>query len=654
MKQTKLYIIVLMCSAVMMALSAAAFAQTPRLRASNSQVRSLLSRIDSETSAFRDLMDTAAPSTFNNANGDERILDLVGNLQTSVQTVRSTFNSRRTMGAELTDLLDRAGRVDRFVTRNRLTGRNRSQWNILKSDINTLARYYQITWNWQQASTANIPPATNPYTATDYQLRSLIGRIETKTNSFRRAMNISLDNSAINNTNREDSVNAYVRDFENATDRLKESFNGRRSTAADATEVLNRGLFIDRFMANNRQSRSAMLEWSSLRSDLNTLATYYSLSWNWNQQLPTYPIDQYPTDRGGNGRIENRLTGTYRLNTSMSDNVRNVVDNSVRTYPADQQDRVRRGLERRLASPEMIAIQLVGRSVTLASSAAPQVTFDADNVARSETNDRGRTVKTTSTLDNNGLMISYEGDRANDFYVTFSPGMNGRLNVSRRLFLENQNKTITVSSVYDRVSDVAQWSTVNSGPVVSDTPVGVGDFFIPNGTRISARLRGTISTAASQSGDRFTMDVVAPGQYNGAVIEGRVSQAANSGRISGRANVSVDFDTITMNGRTYRFAGIVNSVTAVNGDSVSVNNEGQVRDSNQTTKTVTRAGIGAVIGAIIGGLAGGGQGAAIGAGVGAGAGAGSVLVTGRDRIELGTGSTFDITATAPSGVTARP
>ena len=637
-----------------MALSAAASAQTPRLRASNSQVRSLLSRIDSETSAFRDLMDTAAPSTFNNANGDERILDLVGNLQTSVQTVRSTFNSRRTMGAELTDLLDRAGRVDRFVTRNRLTGRNRSQWNILKSDINTLARYYQITWNWQQASTASIPQTTNPYTATDYQLRSLIGRIETKTNSYRRAMNISLDNSAINNTNREDSVNAYVRDFENATDRLKESFNGRRSTAADATEVLNRGLFIDRFMANNRQSRSAMLEWSSLRSDLNTLATYYSLSWNWNQQLPTYPIDQYPTDRGGNGRIENRLTGTYRLNTSMSDNVRNVVDNSVRTYPADQQDRVRRGLERRLASPEMIAIQLVGRSVTLASSAAPQVTFDADNVARSETNDRGRTVKTTSTLDNNGLMISYEGDRANDFYVTFSPGMNGRLNVSRRLFLENQNKTITVSSVYDRVSDVAQWSTVNSGPVVSDTPVGVGDFFIPNGTRITARLRGTISTAASQSGDRFTMDVVAPGQYNGAVIEGRVSQAANSGRISGRANVSVDFDTITMNGRTYRFAGIVNSVTAVNGDSVSVNNEGQVRDSNQTTKTVTRAGIGAVIGAIIGGLAGGGQGAAIGAGVGAGAGAGSVLVTGRDRIELGTGSTFDITATAPSGVTARP
>ncbi len=105
-----------------------------------------------------------------------------------------------------------------------------------------------------------------------------------------------------------------------------------------------------------------------------------------------------------------------------------------------------------------------------------------------------------------------------------------------------------------------------------------------------------------------------------------------------------------MNGRTYRFAGIIDSATAANGDSITVNNEGQVRDSNQTTKTVTRAGIGAVIGAIIGAVAGGGEGAAIGAGVGAGAGVGSVLITGRDNIELGPGSTFNVTSGGPTNV----
>ena len=74
------------------------------------------------------------------------------------------------------------------------------------------------------------------------------------------------------------------------------------------------------------------------------------------------------------------------------------------------------------------------------------------------------------------------------------------------------------------------------------------------------------------------------------------------------------------------------------------------RDTNQGVTTATRAGIGAVLGAIIGAIAGGGQGAAISAGVGAGAGAGSVLITGRDNIELGPGSAFNITATAPANV----
>ena len=146
------------------------------------------------------------------------------------------------------------------------------------------------------------------------------------------------------------------------------------------------------------------------------------------------------------------------------------------------------------------------------------------------------------------------------------------------------------------------------------------------------------------------MEVTSPGQYRGAIIEGRVAKAADSGRVSGRANISLEFDTLRMNGKTYRFAGIIESVNAANGDSVTVNNEGTVRDSSQTTQTATRAGIGAVLGAIIGAIAGGGQGAAIGAGVGAGAGAGTVLITGRDSIELGPGSTFVITATAPANV----
>ena len=111
-------------------------------------------------------------------------------------------------------------------------------------------------------------------------------------------------------------------------------------------------------------------------------------------------------------------------------------------------------------------------------------------------------------------------------------------------------------------------------------------------------------------------------------------QAERSGRVSGSANISLEFDTIRLrNGQTYRFAGFVNEVKMLNGDNVSVNNEGTVKDGSQTTKTVTRAGIGAAFGAFIGAIASGGQGAAIGAAIGAGAGAGTVVLQGRDDIE---------------------
>ncbi len=156
-----------------------------------------------------------------------------------------------------------------------------------------------------------------------------------------------------------------------------------------------------------------------------------------------------------------------------------------------------------------------------------------------------------------------------------------------------------------------------------------------------------LSTKTAKDADRFQMTVNSPSQYQGAVIEGRII-GEKSGMVSGRATLSLSFETIRLsNGNSFRFAGIVEQVREPNGENVSVNNEGTVRDGSQTNKTVKRAGIGAVLGAIIGAVVDGVQGAAIGAGIGAGVGAGSVILQGRDNLELPGGSEFTITATGP-------
>ena len=507
---------------------------------------------------------------------------------------------------------------------------------------------------------------TRTYRVTDRQMLTLMGRIETRTDAFKREMDLALTRGRLGRSDTREMAQGYIADFEAATDRLKERFDSRRSVGSDVSDVLNRAALIDRFMGRNTLTVSAQTRWTSLKTDLNTLANYYNVSWDWNQTLPEYPTNNtgnnYPGNNGnwgGGGRgFDSRLTGTYRLNTSQSDNVTEVIDRSMGSYETGVRDNMRRNLERRLTSPERMAIEKNGTSVTMASSLSPQVTFDADGVARTETTNRGRTIKTTASANNTSLILNYEGDRMNDFNVVFEPGRNGQLRVTRKIYLENRNDQVTVSSVYDKTNNIAQWSTVNDGSTYGNNYPGTGaggnttgNFYIPNGTQLRARLTNAINTRDSQVNDRFTMEVISPSQYQGAIIEGRVANADKSGRVSGRANVSLEFDTIRLrNGSTYRFGGIIDSVRAANGDTVTVNNEGTVRDNNQTTKTATRAGIGAALGAIIGAVAGGGSGAAVGAAVGAGAGAGTVLIQGRDNIDLGQGSEFTITSSSPNSV----
>ena len=78
-----------------------------------------------------------------------------------------------------------------------------------------------------------------------------------------------------------------------------------------------------------------------------------------------------------------------------------------------------------------------------------------------------------------------------------------------------------------------------------------------------------------------------------------------------------------------------------------MDNDGTVEENSQTEKTVQRGAIGAAVGAIIGAITGGGKGAAIGAAIGAGGGAGTVIVQGRDQLDLPRGTELTITSDLP-------
>jgi hypothetical protein len=134
---------------------------------------------------------------------------------------------------------------------------------------------------------------------------------------------------------------------------------------------------------------------------------------------------------------------------------------------------------------------------------------------------------------------------------------------------------------------------------------------VPAGTRLTVRMIDSIDSNTNHVGDRFRAsldsDLVANGVTvapKGTDVYGRLSEVESAGRITGKAQLTLELTDIKINNR---LQPIVTGEYELVGDS-------------RTASTAKRAGGCAVIGAIVGGIAGGGTGAAIGAGVGAGAG----------------------------------
>lgn len=480
--------------------------------------------------------------------------------------------------------------------------------------------------------------------------RQLLRRLETGAERFRLSLDAGLDRGRLDGTDREDNINDLVDDFVHAVDHVQDRFDRRALTNDDLDAILVRASRIDTFMSRNRLTPRAQRDWAALEVDLNELSRAYNVAWRRDADtFPAYPPadDNYNYDRG--------LTGTFRLNASLSENPRTEVDRATRSLPIRDRRRASDQLVARLEAPDMLAIERRGDSVTIASTRAPQITFAADGRERTERTADGDTVRARASFIGDQLVVSTYGDRDTDFTVNIDPLNNGqRLLVTRRISSLNLREPVVVRSYYDRTSDVAQLDLYRgTSPLPSDTSntsrPRSGEFIVANGTTLTATLNDDLSTETTREGDRFTMTVREPSQYAGATIEGTISNVERSGRVSGRAQMTFNFDRIRMrDGRTYNFAGFVEGVRTAAGETVRVDNEGTVKeDDSQTEKTVQRTAIGTAVGAIIGAIAGGGKGAAIGAILGAGGGAGSVYVQGKDDLELMRGTELTIRATGP-------
>jgi hypothetical protein len=180
--------------------------------------------------------------------------------------------------------------------------------------------------------------------------------------------------------------------------------------------------------------------------------------------------------------------------------------------------------------------------------------------------------------------------------------------------------TGTTPAASQRQTITASAQSVSVGP-----PVASSGTEVPVGSNLVIRMIDDVDSMRDTVGQTFRASLDEPVLVDGRTVIPRgidvtvkLIEDKQSGRLTGRTELTLDIVSITANGKT------VDVATA----------EVTQQSESRTGQTAKTAGGLAAVGAIIGGIAGGGRGAAIGAAAGGATGAGVQVLTKGARVKI--------------------
>ena len=416
-------------------------AQAPRRpsRSFDRQVGVILQRLERSSSRFRNSINAAlVRERVDQTLSQNDINTFRPGFERAIAQLKDRFNRHVAVAADVDNVLQNASLINGFMARNDLNMQVQNHWSAVRNDLNALANAYGVSWQWNRQT---FPPVnSNRSRLSDNELGQLIQRIDTGGDTFRSSLTDAFGESGYDQTRREGNMNDAVRGFKSATEQLRNQFDAKQPVNGYVESVLARATPIDTYMRNNRLTRQAQDDWSTLRADLDRLAGAYNLSAN---------LGNSPSPQTGYS-VANRLTGTFRLDSSRSDNPRDKADQATGNLRDNERQDVFEQIMTRLESPQMLAIERRGTTVTIASSLAAQATFEADGRERQEQVGNGRATGVTATLRGEQLVVSSNGYKENDFNVTFDATESDRtLRVRRQIYSDRLTQPVVVDSVYD-------------------------------------------------------------------------------------------------------------------------------------------------------------------------------------------------------------
>jgi type IV secretion system protein VirB10 len=174
---------------------------------------------------------------------------------------------------------------------------------------------------------------------------------------------------------------------------------------------------------------------------------------------------------------------------------------------------------------------------------------------------------------------------------------------------------------------------------------------IPQGSHALMRLVNSISTRTAREGDYVYLRTASPIVANGQVLvpadtyaQGVVTSSKRSGRVSGRAELSLRIETLTLpSGKVVKITPRLASVDSEGTEQKVDPKESGIQQGGSKGADAERVAKISGAGAAIGGISDQSwKGAGIGAGAGGAVGLASVLLSRGKEVELRQGSTIDV------------
>ncbi|HRH46729.1 MAG TPA: hypothetical protein PKY82_34105, partial [Pyrinomonadaceae bacterium] len=276
------------------------------------------------------------------------------------------------------------------------------------------------------------------------QVNEILSNLSIKLDNFQENVNYEVNRNAVNQSD-EIKIGDSVKALRDEIDNLRNDMAAGRDSQSNIRQILETAYDFNDYLLRLKLNAKTQNDWKSARGLLDRLASNYGISTSWNNS-----VNQINANYS-----DNNLNGTYQIDTSRGDNVREIAEEATNNL-SNNRDEAKQDLNEKLEAPQSLAIEIKGNQASLASTLAPKITFTADGKDRTETLSDGTQIRLRAALRGQELTVSRLGNN-DDYTVIFTPLDNGRtLKVTRRVTTDYLSQTVFAESFYTKSDSLAR------------------------------------------------------------------------------------------------------------------------------------------------------------------------------------------------------